>query len=121
MVPSASGTTAGCPGPRLGPACPWLIWLGTEGLRAHNTCSASKRKTPSTVKQLSWHKGGRVIMFGLPPSPYDQCMLKAGLGTLGWRWQGWHGRPGTGRGREKPPPFLHYLVTPKSPPQEAGP
>lgn len=51
----------------------------------HNTCPASKRKMPSTVKQLSWRGGGRVKIFSIPPSQYDQRRLKEGLGTLGWR------------------------------------
>lgn len=129
-MPSAPRTTAGCPSPQLGLACPWLIMSlahlagdrgAEEGLGAHNTCPASKRKTPSTVKQLSWHKGGRVIMFSFPPSQYDQCRVKEGLGTVGWRWQGWYGGPGTGRCGGTPSPFPCYLVTPRSPPQERSP
>lgn len=43
-------------------------------------------------------------MFIFPLSQHDQGRPKEGVGTLGWRWQGWHRGPGMGRGEERPPP-----------------
>lgn len=67
-MPSAPGTTVGCPSPQLGPACPWLIWLGT-GAQKKDTCPASKWKTSLIVKKLSWQQGREGDNVQLSPIP----------------------------------------------------
>jgi len=119
--PVAPGPQLDAPAHGLGQHVPGSSGWG-QGCRrtwAHNTCPASKRKTPSTVKLLPWQEEGSVIMFSFPPFQYDQCRVKEELGTLGWRWQGWHGGPGTALGGGGRPPSLPLLPgNPHQPPPE---